>query len=194
MAARAAASPALCLAREPASSRPAQPPRRVPPKAKRAPRALACSRGRKGRTESATAVSLRAQHLCCVRSTISTAPPRPGAGSTVRPAPQMPLLPPACGEAFVATLARRANLAVSERAHTADPSRCRHVASPPLLPRPSPRRRQVAQSPAGRLSPRPPPSPAQWLVSAALDRPPFLPKLGIAPGCLSDPAHTTVTQ
>ena len=51
-------------------------------------------------------------------------------------------------------------------------SRCRQsrVASPPLPPRPSPRRRQVAQSPAGRLSPRAR-RPAQHLVSAALDRP-----------------------
>ena len=131
--------------------------------------------------------------LLRAHSTISTAPPRPGVGSTVRPAPQMPFLPPACGEAFVATPARRARVFSRFGESTAGSSRCRQsrVASPPLLPRPSPRRRQVAQSPAGRLSPRPPPSPAQHLVSAALDRPPFLPKLGIAPGCLSDPARTT---
>ena len=151
MTARAAASPtqeaASCLyvwLKSPPPHSPRSASAASPAKSKESPRALACARGREGRTESATAVSLRAQHLCCVRSTISTAPPRPGAGSTVRPAPQMPFLPPACGEAFVATLARRANLAVSERAHSCH-FRCRRAQA---------RRSFLVRVPAGAKSSR----------------------------------------
>ena len=172
---------ALCPTRETTSTRPAPPTRQSPAKMGRE---FARSRLRKGEG-GAHGIS------DCRQLTCAAPPPSARRFAHLGQAPlcALPLLPPA---AALLLAASRSWPRVFSRESTADASRCRQsrVASPPLLPRPRPRRRQVAQSPAERLSPRPPPSPAQHLVSAALDRPPFLPKLGIAPGCLSDPAHT----
>ena len=103
----------LCLAREPASSRPAQPPRRVPPKAKRARALLPVQgEGRGARNQRLPSACVRSTSAACAAPSARRLPDLGQA-----PLCALPLLPPACGEAFVATLAR-ANLAVSGSAHS----------------------------------------------------------------------------